>query len=262
MSAGELVITTVDGPVAELRLNRPQALNALDLPLARALAAAVDEISGRADVRAVLITAEGRGFVAGGDVSAMAADPQRGHEVVDDLLAVLNPAILALRNGPPVIAAVRGVAAGAGLSLLAGADLVVLDEAAKLVFAYDQVAGVADCGGSWFLTHKIGRGRIMEMLLLGRPMTPQTALALGLVTELAPEAEVEARAREMAARVARGPTASFNHVRALVDAAAHATLVDQLAAERAAFVAAAQSDDFREGVAAFTARRKPEFKGY
>ncbi|WP_298491061.1 enoyl-CoA hydratase-related protein [uncultured Maritimibacter sp.] len=258
---GQLVKTTVDGAVFELRLNRPDALNALDLPLARAFAAAVSEISERDDIRAVLITAEGRGFVAGGDVSAMAADPDRGHEVVGELLAVLNPAILALRSGPPVIAAVRGVAAGAGLSLMAGADLVVLDEAAKLVFAYDQVAGVVDCGGSWFLTHKIGRGRVMEMMLLGRPLSPGDALSLGLVTELAPADAVDDRAREMAQKVARGPTASFNRMRALVDAAAHRTLAEQLDAERAGFVAAAQSDDFREGVAAFTARRKPEFKG-
>lgn len=258
----DLVRLSIDGPIAELRLNRPDALNALDVPLARAFADAVETLRANGDVRAVLLTAEGRGFVAGGDVSAMAADPDRGHEVVDELLTVLNPAILALRDGPaPVIAAVRGVAAGAGLSLMAGADLVVLDDAAKLVMAYDQVAGIPDCGGSWFLTHKLGRAKVFEMLLLGRPLSPQDALSAGLATELAPAGEVEARARELAAHVAKGPTASFNRVRRLVDAAPQTTLADQLAAERAAFVAAAQSDDFKEGVAAFTQRRKPDFKG-
>ena len=262
MSAGDPVLLRIDGAVAELRLNRPGALNALDLPLSRAFAAAVEEVSAREDIRAILLTAEGKGFVAGGDVSAMAADPARGHEVVDELISVLNPAILALRSGPaPVIAAVRGVAAGAGLSLMAGADLGGLDETARLVMAYDQVAGVTDCGGSWFLTHKLGRGRVMEMLLLGRPLSPQAALEAGLVTELAPGDEVEPRARAMAERVAQGPTASFNRVRQLVDAAPMTGLADQLEAERAAFVAAAQSKDFREGVAAFTARRKPEFRG-
>ncbi|GKY89601.1 enoyl-CoA hydratase/isomerase family protein [Sinisalibacter aestuarii] len=261
MTAG-LVRTTVDGAVAELRLNRPEALNALDLPTARAFGAAVAEVTARPDVRAILITAEGKGFVAGGDVSAMAADPDRGHEVIDALLEALNPAILALReNDAPVIAAVRGVAAGAGLSLMAGADLVVLDEAAKLLLAYDQVAGVPDCGGSWFLTHRLGRGRMMEMMLLGRPLTPEEALSAGLVTELCPADEVDDRARRLAARVAAGPTRSFGRFRRLVDAAPGASLAEQLDAERAGFVAAARTDDFKEGVAAFAARRKPEFRG-
>ncbi|MCL7466115.1 enoyl-CoA hydratase-related protein [Phaeovulum sp. NW3] len=252
----------MSGAVAELRLNRPEALNALDLPLARAFGAAVAEVTGRADVRAILITAEGKGFVAGGDVSAMAADPERGYQVVDALLEVLNPAILALRqNDAPVIAGVRGVAAGAGLSLLASADLVVLDAAARLVLAYDQVAGVPDCGGSWFLTHRIGRGRVTEMMLLGRALTPQEALAAGLVTEICPADEVDDRARKLAARVAAGPTRSFGRFRRLIDAAPGVALADQLDAERAAFVASARSDDFKEGVAAFVARRKPDFRG-
>lgn len=258
----ELVVVTRDGAVAEIRFNRPKALNALDLPLARAFADAVADVTADPGVRAIVLSGEGRAFVAGGDVSAMAEDPDRGHEVVDALLEVLNPAILALReNDAPVVAAVRGVAAGAGLSLVANADVVVADEGAKFVMAYDQVAGVPDCGGSWFLTHRLGRARVMDMMLTGAPLTAVEAQTAGLVSRLVPGDEVDETARVLAARIAKGPTASFGRFRRLVDAAPHTTLVDQLAAERAAFVAAAQSEDFREGVAAFTARRKPEFKG-
>lgn len=258
----ELVVVTRDGAVAEIRFNRPKALNALDLPLARAFADAVADVTADPGVRAIVLSGEGRAFVAGGDVSAMAADPDRGHEVVDALLEVLNPAILALReNDAPVVAAVRGVAAGAGLSLVANADVVVADEGAKFVMAYDQVAGVPDCGGSWFLTHRLGRARVMDMMLTGAPLTAVEAQTAGLVSRLVPGDEVDETARVLAARIAKGPTASFGRFRRLVDAAPHTTLADQLAAERAAFVAAARSEDFREGVAAFTARRKPEFKG-
>ncbi|SPJ26043.1 enoyl-CoA hydratase-related protein [Palleronia abyssalis] len=258
----DLVIVTKTAGVAELRFNRPEALNALDLPLARAFAAAVEDVAGDPAIRAILLSGEGRAFVAGGDVSAMAADPDKGHEVVDALLEVLNPAILALRaNDAPVIAAVRGVAAGAGLSLVAGADLVVADPAAKFVMAYDQVAGVPDCGGSWFLTHRLGRTKVLDMMLTGTPMTADEAMAAGLVSCISAADMVEDEARALAAKIATGPTASFGRFRRLVDAAPATTLADQLEAERAAFVGAARSEDFREGVAAFTARRKPEFKG-
>ncbi|MCE0506173.1 enoyl-CoA hydratase-related protein [Roseivivax sp. GX 12232] len=258
----ELVTVTIEGAVAELRFNRPEALNALDLPLARAFAEAVDRVTADPAVRAILLCGAGRAFVAGGDVAAMAADPDRGHEVVDALLEVLNPAVLALRAGDaPVIAAVRGVAAGAGLSLVANADLVVADAEARFVMAYDQVAGVPDCGGTWFLTHRIGRAKVLEMMLTGAPMTGAEAQAAGLVTRLCPEDQVEGEARKLASRVARGPTQSYGRFRRLIDAAPHHTLVEQLAAERSEIVAAAHSADFREGVSAFTERRKPEFRG-
>lgn len=262
MSEAALVIVDVTEGVAELRLNRPSALNAFDIPLADAFAKAVANIVADDRVRAILITAEGKGFVAGGDVSAMGASPERGHEVVNQLLGILNPAVLALRRSDaPVIAAVRSVAAGAGLSLLASADLVVLDQNAKLVMGYDQVGGIPDCGGSWFLTHRLGRGRVMELMLLGRAISATEALNSGLATEICPEAEVEATARAMAQKIAQGPTVSFGKFRRLVDQACVSGLAEQLETERSAFVSVAQTEDFQEGVSAFLARRKPHFQG-
>lgn len=262
MADKELVKTSIDGAVAELRFCRPEALNALDLPLARAFAAAVADVTSRDEVRAIVISAEGKGFIAGGDVSEMAADPAQGHVIVDQLLEVLNPAVLALRTcDAPVIVAARGVAAGAGLSLLSGADLCVLDETAKLVMAYDKVAGVPDCGGSWFLTQKIGRQRMMQMMLLGEALSAAEAQEIGLVTEICPADEVETRARSLAHRVASGPTKSFGHFKRLVDQASEAGLAAQLEAERKAFVAAAHTEDFQLAVSAFANRTKPSFNG-
>ncbi len=262
MTNRELVEARVDGAVAELRLCRPEALNALNLALAKAFAASVADVTARDTVRAIVISAEGKGFVAGGDVSEMAVDPAQGHVIVDQLLEVLNPAVLALRAcDAPVIVAARGVAAGAGLSLLSGADLCVLDEAAKLVMAYDKVAGVPDCGGSWFLSQRIGRQRMAQMMLLGKALSAAEALEIGLVTEICPADEVDTRARALAQRIADGPTKSFGHFKRLLDKASEAGLAAQLDAERQAFVAAAQTEDFRQAVTAFANRENPSFRG-
>ncbi|MFN6979418.1 MAG: enoyl-CoA hydratase-related protein [Gemmobacter sp.] len=262
MAEGELVRLAIDGPVAEIRFNRPEALNALDIAMARAFAAAVAAATGDAAVRAILLTAEGRAFVAGGDVAAMAADPAAAPGLIGALIDTLIPAILALRAGDaPVVAAVRGVAAGAGLALVAGADLAIADEGARFVMAYDAIGGVPDCGASWFLPQRIGRGLTTQMMLLGRTLTAAEALAAGLVAETCTAEEVEPRARALAARLAQGPTGAFGHFRRLIDAAPQRSLAEHMAAERDAFVAAASGHDLGEGAAAFVARRRPAFTG-
>jgi 2-(1,2-epoxy-1,2-dihydrophenyl)acetyl-CoA isomerase len=258
----DLVLTRFDGDVAEIRFNRPKALNALDLALAEAFRDAVLSVTDTGAARAILLTAEGRGFVAGGDVADFGANPDRAPDRLGDLLDALHPAILALHGtDAPVIAAVRGVAAGAGLSLMMGADLVVLDEGAKLLLAYDRIGGVPDCGGSWAMARRLPRGVAMELMVLGRPMDAAEAKALGLATEVAPDAEVEPRAREIAARVAAGPTRAYGAFRRLMDGAAQADLAAQLEAEKGAFTALAGTEDFRAGVQAFLTKGTPRFTG-
>lgn len=261
MSDPLVLLTQADG-VAEIRFNRPGNLNALGIDMADAFAAAVDTAIAAPDTRAIVLAANGRGFVAGGDLASMGQDPTRAGDVVDRLLGALNPAILALAGqDAPVIAAVRGVAAGAGLALMLGADLVVADQDARFMLAYDQIGGVPDCGATWFLARKLSRGAARKLVLLGEPMTAAEALALDLVTELCPEPEVDARARALAARLAQGPTRALGAVRHLLDQADHTTLADQLEAERRAFVAAAGTEDFKAGVAAFLSKSKPRFQG-
>lgn len=257
-----LVERAADGAVAHLRFNRPAALNALDVPLARAFAQAVDEATSDPTVRAIVLSGAGRGFVAGGDVASFAADFDRAGEVVAALLDALNPAILRLReNDAPVIAAVRGVAAGAGFALMTAADLVVADDKARFVVAYDKVGAAPDCGGTWFLPRRVGRARAMELMLLGDAVDAPRALSIGLVNEILPADQVEARALDLAARIAAGPTRAYGKFRRLVDAAFETPLGEQLAAEKAAFVATTGTADFREGVSAFLAKRPPVFSG-
>jgi 2-(1,2-epoxy-1,2-dihydrophenyl)acetyl-CoA isomerase len=257
-----LVLLHQSDGVAEIRFNRPGNFNALSIEMADAFAEAVDAAIAAPETRAIVLAANGRGFVAGGDLASMGADPAHAGDVVDRLLGALNPAILALaQQDAPVIVAVRGVAAGAGLALMLGADLVVADQDARFMLAYDQIGGVPDCGATWFLARKLSRGAARKLVLLGAPMTAPEALALGLVTEVCPEPEVESRAMSLARKLAQGPTRALGAVRHLLDQADHTPLAAQLDAERAAFVAAAGTEDFKTGVAAFLSKTKPQFQG-
>ncbi|MCU4652083.1 enoyl-CoA hydratase-related protein [Roseibacterium sp. SDUM158016] len=257
-----LVVQRRVGDVAEIRFNRPDSLNALSVELAAAFAEAVEATIAQGDARAILLAANGRGFVAGGDLAAMGADPDSGSQVVDTLLSILNPAILALaEQDAPVVAAVRGVAAGAGFAFMLGADLVVADRAARFSMAYGQIGGVPDCGSTWYLARRLPRGAAHRLVLLGETLTAEAARDLGLVSELCDADAVEARALELAQLLASGPTKAFGAVRRLLDRAGQNTLAEQLEAERAAFVAAAGSEDFRAGVAAFLGKTRPRFTG-
>ena len=248
--------------IARIVLNRPQVLNAVDVAMARAFAAAVEDVAGRDGVRAIVVAASGRAFVAGGDVAAFGADPSTSAGVVDAILDAMHPAILRLRaQDAPVIAAVRGAAAGAGLSLVLAADLVVAEEGARFVVAYDRIGASPDCGGTWFLPRKVGAALAAEMMLLGRTLDATEAKAAGIVNVVAPQGGLDAAAAELAGRVAQGATRAFGHFRRLADAALSTPLAGQLEAERACFVASTATADFREGVAAFLGKRKPAFRG-
>lgn len=262
MSEAVIVEHDPESGIARIVFNRPEVLNAVDVAMARAIAAAVEEVAGRDDVRAVVIAATGRAFVAGGDIAAFGSDPSTSAAVVNDILDAMHPAILSLRRqDAPVIAAVRGAAAGAGLSLALAADLVVAEEGAKFVVAYDRLGVSPDCGGTWFLARKVGPALAAEMMLLGRTLDAAEARAAGIVNVVAPQGGLDDAVADLAARVAKGPTRAFGHFRRLSDAATTGPLAGHLEAERAAFVACTRTDDFREGAAAFLGKRAPGFRG-
>lgn len=260
----ELVIIEHDeaSGIARIVLNRPGVLNALDVALAQAFRAAVDDVVGRAGIRAIVLSATGRAFVAGGDVAAFGADPARSAEIVDALLDALHPAILSLRSqDAPVIAAVRGVAAGAGLSLVLGADLVVAEEETRFVVAYDRIGQAPDCGGTWLLQRRVGIALANEMMMLGTILDARQAQKAGIVNRVAPAGECDNVAGEIAAKVAEGATRAFGSYRRLSDAALAVPLAEHLEAERRAFIAGTQTADFREGVSAFLEKRPARFSG-
>jgi 2-(1,2-epoxy-1,2-dihydrophenyl)acetyl-CoA isomerase len=258
-----LVLTEFDTTtgIGRLTLNRPDVLNALDVPTARAFLAAVRQLTATPGLRVILLSGTGRAFAAGGDVASFTADGiERAADVIHDLLDALNPAILALRQTPaPVITAVRGIAAGAGLSLAISGDLVVAEESARFMIAYDRIGASPDCGLSWFLPRRIGRGKAFEMMLMGGKHTAAEALDLGLVDRVASEVEFDTTLAELAQRIASGPTQAFGHFKALLDSSLD--LPAHLEIERQRFIACTCTPDFVDGVKAFVTKRQPIFSG-
>jgi 2-(1,2-epoxy-1,2-dihydrophenyl)acetyl-CoA isomerase len=252
------LITEVADGVATLTLNRPDALNALNAELRRALSAAIKSAARDAANRAVVITGAGRGFCAGADL--------RGGSGERDFRAVLtaeyNPLIAAIRGLPkPVVAAVNGVAAGAGVSLALAADLVVASEDARFVPAFNRIGLVPDSGMARVLVRALGRHRAFEILVGERQLGATDARDLGLVAAVVPGEQLADAARELAQRLAAGPTVGIGLTKRLLNAAEDATLPDALRLEAELQALAGRTDDHAEGVAAFAEKRDPTFTG-
>ena len=258
MTQAPLLVTRQDA-IATLLFNRPEAMNALDVPTARALLAAMQDIAQDTSVRAVLLKGAGRAFVAGGDLATLQADPVQG---AADLLAPLNQALLLLQGlNAPVIAQVHGAAAGAGLSLVLMADYVIAAEGTRFNLAYINLGTSCDVGASWALPRIVGVRQALEIALLGEAFTADDALRLGLVNRLVPSAELDSTTAALAQRLANGPTLAYGAMKRLMRASMDHTLPEQLAAEKDAFVHCAGTEDFRAGVEAFHQRQSPQFVG-
>ena len=253
------LLLTRQGAIATLQFNRPEALNALDVPMAQAFLAAVQQIAADPGVRAVRLLGAGKAFVAGGDLATLRADPVQG---AIDLIGPLNEALLLLQNlDAPVIAQVHGAAAGAGLSLMLMCDFVLAAEGSKFNLAYINLGTSCDVGASWALPRLVGLRHALEIALLGEALGCEDALRLGLVNRVVPAAELDAAALALAERLASGPTRAYGQMRRLMRASFDRELPAQLAAEAQAFDRCARTDDLREGIEAFFARHQPNFQG-
>lgn len=259
MSDASPLILTRDGPVATLRFNRPEALNALDVPTSQALLAALRGIAGDKGVRAVVLKGSGRAFIAGGDLAAMRAAPR---ETVRTLLDALNEAVLILHGlDAPVIAQVHGVAAGGGLSLMLVCDFVLAAQKTRFNLAYIKLGTNCDVGASWSLPRLVGLRKALEIALLSDDFDADEALRLGLVNRVLPADELEAATQALAARFANGPTIAYGHMRRLMRAGLDRGLSAALQAEAACFDACTQTADLPEGIAAFLEKRAARFQG-
>ncbi len=259
-SSADAVLLDIRDGVAHLTLNRPDAANAIDLALARALGTAVSEIAGAPQVRAVLLTGAGPRFCGGGDVQSFAESGDALGSALGEILAALHPAIEGLGALPvPVVAAVQGSAAGAGLALVAGADLVIAAASAKLMMAYTAIGLVPDGGSTWYLPRVVGLHRALELTLTNRALSADEACEWGLVTRVVPDDELVAESEKLATRLAAGPTGAFGVAKQLLRGSLGNDLHTQLAGEAAAMVRAGESPAGREGVAAFIAKRPPTF---
>ncbi len=245
--------------IGYLELNRPDKLNAIDLPMANAFLAAVRELVSKPNLRCIVLSGAGRAFAAGGDVACF-APPNNPAEQINALLDPLHAAIIALRQcQAPVITAVKGVAAGAGFSLAIAGDLVLAEENAKFIIAYTGLGATPDCGASWFLPRRVGRARAMEILLSDPVIDAQAAKEWGIVNKVLASENFESLVEECVLRIASGPTQAYGACKALIDS--EVSLAQHLEDERSYFIATSQTGDFREGVSAFLAKRKPVFKG-
>jgi len=249
----DLVLYRVESGVAEIRLNRPSASNALNLPLTKALHQAVLRAE-QDDVGAVLILGEGRLFCGGGDLDAMNAAPDRS-AFVAELATAAHEALLAIDSlFKPVVVAVQGAAAGIGFSLVLSADLVIAGQSAKFVTAYTTVGLTPDGGLSWRLPRTVGQRVASELILTSEPVGAERAHHLGIVSAVCPDAEIEATARAAAAKLAGRPTRALGVARALVRTSWGRSLQDHLDLEAAAIAEAAGSDEAGALIANFVSR--------
>jgi 2-(1,2-epoxy-1,2-dihydrophenyl)acetyl-CoA isomerase len=251
------------GAVATITLNRPDAMNALNTELKVALRDTLAAAAAEPSVRAVVLTGSGRAFCVGQDlrehIQNLTADPQACWTTVREHY---NPITLSIATMPkPVIAAINGVAAGAGASFAFASDFRIMAEEARFSLAFTAVGLTADSGASWTLPRLVGRAKAAELLLTSATVSAEAAVELGLVTTLVPAPEVGKKAAELAETLAAGPTVAFGATkRALAYSAAH-PLAESLAFEDEMQNLAGTSEDHRNAVSAFLAKEKPQFQG-
>lgn len=261
MTGERVALEAEPGGLARLRLAWPEGRNGIDPAMVAALAAAAAQLR-HGDHRALLIDSEGPIFTVGGDLGYFATRTDDLAAALDAVIPTYHEALAILSELPlPVVAAVRGAAAGGGLGLVWCADIVLAADDARLAAGFARLGLTGDGGSSWWLPRLVGLRRAQALLIGGRVLDAQTALDWGLVTEVVPAADLPARALQVATELAAGPTRGLAGIRALLRESATRTLREQLAAESAAMSASGATADAVEGVRAFAERRPPRFSG-
>ncbi len=250
--------------VATITLNRPESLNSMSVALKEALIAALADVSDDPDVRAVILTGGPTAFCVGQDlkehVALLEANDPAPLETVE---RHFNPLVLALAAMPkPVVAAVNGMAAGAGASLTFACDFRIVDEKARFLLAFAGIGLTLDSGASWTLPRIIGSGRALAMALLAEPVSAQQAMEMGLVSAIAPEGQALTEAHALATRLAAGPTQAYAAIKRSLHEAATLPLAEALALEGVLQKECGQTEDHRNAVAAFVAKQRPTFVGH
>lgn len=255
-----LVTLNIDSGVARITLSRPDANNAMSEDFIEDLATACEQAADDPSVRVVLITALGKNFCVGGDIRAFASEADPGG-FIEKLATRLHQGMARLAAiDAPVVVAVQGAAAGAGLSLAGAADIVVAGVGASFTLAYTGIGLTSDGGATWTLPRILGLRLTQEMMYLGRRLSAEEALRHGLVTRVVADDALEAEAEGIATTIAAGPTRAFGGVKRLLNASFGATLSDHLDAEAAAIGDALRTQDAQAAVKSFLAREKPVFE--
>ena len=250
-------VQVADG-VATITLNRPDSLNALNGVMRRELLAALKAAGRDESVRAIVLTGEGRGFCSGADLRGGPAERTFRRLLTDEY----NPLIVAIRELPmPVIAAVNGVAAGAGVSLALACDLIYAAEEARFIQAFVRIGLVPDSGSTRTLVRALGRHRAAELVFSGEPLGAAEARAAGLVNVVVPYDQLAATVRAAAIGLAAAPTRAIGLAKRAINHAEDALLTESLAMEAALQELAGRTEDHAEGLAAFAEKREPRFLG-
>ena len=258
----ESVLYSVADGIATITLNRPQVMNALDAGMIVQLREAAERAEQDAQARVVVIRGAGPAFLAGGDVAMFHANLTKMPAMVREGAPELHRAILALRRAPkPVLASVHGAVAGAGVSLMAAADLAIAADGTKFTMAYSRLGTSPDGGATYSLPRLVGMRKAQELILLSDAIEAREALTLGLVNWVVGAEQLAAETASIARRLAQGATAAFAEIKQLLNQSYDQTLAAQLSAEVEAFARCAGTRDFAEGVTAFVEKRKPSFKG-
>ncbi len=262
MTEAPLLVAVADG-VATLTLNRPDRLNAFTTELHEALAEMLDRAAGDDAIRALLITGAGRGFCAGQDLSERKPVPgEARRDLGQGLERYYNPLIRRLRRlEKPIVAAVNGVAAGAGVGLALACDIVIAARSASFIEAFIRIGLVPDAGNTWFLPRLVGSARAMAMALTAEPVPAERAAEWGLIWKAVPDDALMSEARELALRLAQGPTRALGLTKRALGRSSTNDLDAQLDLERDLQREVGLGEDYREGVAAFLQKRPPRFTG-
>jgi len=255
------ILVSAEGAIRRLTLNRPQRLNALTRSLLGQLSDALADIAADDTARVLIISGAGRGFCAGQDLTDKGA-VEDGRTCRDTVERFYNPVVRQIRSlNVPVIAAVNGIAAGAGMSLALAADITLAQESAVFDLAFARIGLIPDAGGTYQLQRLLGPARAMGLAMLGEKLTAREAVEMGLIWRAVPDADFTAEVDALAVRLAKAPTLALALMKKAFNAGGHHSLEQQLALEAELQSQAADSEDFQEGLKAFLEKRPASFKG-
>ncbi|WP_455231292.1 2-(1,2-epoxy-1,2-dihydrophenyl)acetyl-CoA isomerase PaaG [Geopseudomonas aromaticivorans] len=259
----EHILFSIEQGVASLTLNRPEQLNSFNAAMHQEVREALEQVRQNTEVRCLLITGAGRGFCAGQDLSDRNVAPgSAAPDLGESIEKNYNPLIRSLRDLPlPVICAVNGVAAGAGANIALACDIVLAARSASFIQAFCKIGLVPDSGGTWTLPRAVGMARAKALALLGERLSAEQAEQWGMIWRCVDDAALLDEALKLARQLATQPTYGLALIKRALNASASNSFDEQLDLERDLQRLAGRSEDYREGVSAFMAKRTPEFKG-
>ncbi|MFN3388260.1 MAG: 2-(1,2-epoxy-1,2-dihydrophenyl)acetyl-CoA isomerase PaaG [Allosphingosinicella sp.] len=255
----ETILFSLDAGIARLTLNRPERLNSFTVRMHEEVADALSRLDG---ARVLVLTGAGRGFCAGQDLNDRAVAPGEAVDLGDSVEVWYNPLIRTLTSLPfPVVARVNGVAAGAGANIALACDIVIAAKSAKFIQSFASIGLIPDSGGTWALPRLVGQARAMGLALTAEPLPASTAAEWGLIWKAVEDEALDAEVDSLAERFAKGPTRGLGRIRKMIRESWDHDLEQELVLQRDAMRELGYSEDYREGVAAFMEKRKPEFRG-